>query len=510
MKKSKEYVGIVLTFIVTLMLVGMISGTVKAENIRSGEYEYSLSSGDATIEKYLGSATDVIIPSTIDGYEVKGIDYDAFLNSKISKVTIPEGITRISFEAFKNCESLSTVNFNAVNCEGTVNPVFAGCKNLKTINIGSKVTLIGSYMFANVPAENIVLPTSVKEIDNDAFANSGVKSVTIPEGITRIRFEAFKNCESLSTVNFNAVNCEGTVSPVFAGCKNLKTINIGSKVTLIGSYMFANVPAENIVLPTSVKEIDNDAFANSGVKSVTIPEGITRIRFEAFKNCESLSTVNFNAVNCEGTVSPVFAGCKNLKTINIGSKVTLIGSYMFANVPAENIVLPTSVKEIDYDAFANSELKSITIPENVQNISFEVFKGCKNFKDIYYGGSKQGWLKIRISDNNKELKNATIHFAKIQVQPSKVLKANKKKKAKKVKIKILKVASSYGYRVQVSTTKNFKKKILDKKVKKCSFTLSNSKLKKKKKLYVRVQNSQLYNGKVLKSSWSKAYKVKIK
>ena len=45
MKKSKEYVGIVLTFIVTLMLVGMISGTVKAENIRSGEYEYSLSSG---------------------------------------------------------------------------------------------------------------------------------------------------------------------------------------------------------------------------------------------------------------------------------------------------------------------------------------------------------------------------------------------------------------------------------------------------------------------------------
>ncbi|WP_302629702.1 leucine-rich repeat domain-containing protein [uncultured Eubacterium sp.] len=419
MKKSKEYVGIVLTFIVTLMLVGMISGTVKAENIRSGEYEYSLSSGDATIEKYLGSATDVIIPSTIDGYEVKGIDYDAFLNSKISKVTIPEGITRI-------------------------------------------------------------------------------------------RFEAFKNCESLSTVNFNAVNCEGTVSPVFAGCKNLKTINIGSKVTLIGSYMFANVPAENIVLPTSVKEIDNDAFANSGVKSVTIPEGITRIRFEAFKNCESLSTVNFNAVNCEGTVSPVFAGCKNLKTINIGSKVTLIGSYMFANVPAENIVLPTSVKEIDYDAFANSELKSITIPENVQNISFEVFKGCKNFKDIYYGGSKQGWLKIRISDNNKELKNATIHFAKIQVQPSKVLKANKKKKAKKVKIKILKVASSYGYRVQVSTTKNFKKKILDKKVKKCSFTLSNSKLKKKKKIYVRVQNSQLYNGKVLNSSWSKAYKVKIK
>ncbi len=233
MKKSKEYVGIVLTFIVTLMLVGMISGTVKAENIRSGEYEYSLSSGDATIEKYLGSATDVIIPSTIDGYEVKEIDYDAFLNSKISKVTIPEGITRI--------------------------------------------------------------------------------------------------------------------------------------------------------------------------------------RFEAFKNCESLSTVNFNAVNCEGTVSPVFAGCKNLKTINIGSKVTLIGSYMFANVPAENIVLPTSVKEIDYDAFANSELKSITIPENVQNISFEVFKDCKNFKDIYYGGSKQSWLKIRISDNNKELKNATIHFAKINV-----------------------------------------------------------------------------------------------
>ncbi len=70
--------------------------------------------------------------------------------------------------------------------------------------------------------------------------------------------------------------------------------------------MFANVPAENIVLPTSVKEIDYDAFANSGVKSVTIPEGVTRIRFEAFKNCESLSTVNFNAVNCRRNGEPGF------------------------------------------------------------------------------------------------------------------------------------------------------------------------------------------------------------
>ena len=419
MKKLKEHVGIVFTLIAALMLVGMIPGTVKAENVRSGEYEYSLSSGHAVIEKYVGSATDVTIPSTIDGYEVK-------------------------------------------------------------------------------------------VIDSEAFKNAGIKNITIPEGVTKIYSRAFENCKSLSTVNFNAVNCEGASSSIFGGCDNLKTVNIGSQVTKIGSYLFSYVPVENIVLPSSVKVIDYNAFANSALKSITIPEGITKIYFRAFENCKSLITVNFNAVNCEGSTSPIFIGCDNLKIINIGSQVTSIGSYLFSYVPAENIVLPTSVKEIDYDAFANSELKSITIPENVQNISFEVFKGCKNFKDIYYGGSKQGWLKIRISDNNKELKNATIHFAKIQVQPSKVLKANKKKKAKKVKIKILKVASSYGYRVQVSTTKNFKKKILDKKVKKCSFTLSNSKLKKKKKLYVRVQNSQLYNGKVLNSSWSKAYKVKIK
>ncbi|MEG0146002.1 MAG: hypothetical protein RR739_08050, partial [Clostridia bacterium] len=47
------------------------------------------------ITKYTGSATDVTIPSTIDGRKVTTIGEKAFFESNIARVTIPEGVTAI-------------------------------------------------------------------------------------------------------------------------------------------------------------------------------------------------------------------------------------------------------------------------------------------------------------------------------------------------------------------------------------------------------------------------------
>ena len=51
--------------------------------------------------------------------------------------------------------------------------------------------------------------------------------------------------------------------------------------------------------------------------------------------------------------------------------------------------------------------------------------------------------------------------------------------------------------------------LVDKKITKTSYTLSSSKLTKKKALYIRVKNTLKYNGKIFESGWSSVYKVKI-
>ena len=84
-----------------------------------------------------------------------------------------------------------------------------------------------------------------------------------------------------------------------------------------------------------------------------------------------------------------------------------------------------------------------------------------------------------------------------------VKKATKKKAAKKVSVTFKKVTGAKKYQVQISTTKKFKKVLVKKTVKKVKVTITNKKLRNKKKLYVRVKA-------VGAKKWSKVKKIKIK
>ena len=84
-----------------------------------------------------------------------------------------------------------------------------------------------------------------------------------------------------------------------------------------------------------------------------------------------------------------------------------------------------------------------------------------------------------------------------------VKKATKKRAANKVKITFRKVTGAKKYTVQISTTKKFKKVLVKKTVKKVKVTITNKKLRNKKKLYVRVRA-------VGAKKWSKVKRIKIK
>ena len=86
---------------------------------------------------------------------------------------------------------------------------------------------------------------------------------------------------------------------------------------------------------------------------------------------------------------------------------------------------------------------------------------------------------------------------------TKVTKATKKKAAAKVSVTFKKVNGAAKYQVQISTSKKFKKVLVKKTVKKVTVTISNKKLKNKKKLYIRVRA-------VGTDKWSKPKKIKIK
>ena len=132
---------------------------------------------------------------------VKTIGSTAFINSNLSKITLPNSIKVISHHAFAECLSLSSINIpDSVKVIGHY--AFEFCKALSSICIPDSVTKIQEQAFRS--CENLIsveLGKGIKTIDKMAFAYcESLPSIILPESITSIGEGAFEYCRSLSSI----------------------------------------------------------------------------------------------------------------------------------------------------------------------------------------------------------------------------------------------------------------------------------------------------------------------
>lgn len=128
-----------------------------------------------------------------------------FSGSSVIKVTLNEGLDRISKDAFSECENLKEITLPRTITRIGEN-AFTNSGITKVV-LPEGLEIIGENAFAGCTnLKEIVLPSTVKYIYSNTFANSGLTKVVLPEG--------------LETIGDNA----------FAGCKHLKEITIPSTV----------------------------------------------------------------------------------------------------------------------------------------------------------------------------------------------------------------------------------------------------------------------------------------
>ena len=72
-------------------------------------FTYTISGSHATITGYAGNDETLVIPKSIDGYEVTEISDSAIKSSYIKNVIISESVTKIGWFAFSECTKLKTV-----------------------------------------------------------------------------------------------------------------------------------------------------------------------------------------------------------------------------------------------------------------------------------------------------------------------------------------------------------------------------------------------------------------
>lgn len=98
----------------------------------ASEFTYEVKNGTATLTSYTGDATDVIVPSEMDGYAVTALGEGLFKDSNVTSVTLPASVTSIGWFAFYGCAALQTVTLGeAVTTIGYA--AFDGCPKSMTI-----------------------------------------------------------------------------------------------------------------------------------------------------------------------------------------------------------------------------------------------------------------------------------------------------------------------------------------------------------------------------------------
>ncbi|MBO4997440.1 MAG: leucine-rich repeat domain-containing protein, partial [Lachnospira sp.] len=201
---------------------------------------------------------------------LKRIGYDAFYNTKITKITFPPNLRIIEGEAFADTKLKEVVIPQGVTrIDGTA---FRSCKKLIKVQLPSKLEKISNWLFAYCPKlKTITLPSNVTQIGEGAFKESGLTTITIPKKVTRIKAEAFKKCSSLKKVTFKTNKLTTIEASLFEGCKKLTAIT----------------------LPGSITKIKKQAFKGSGLTSIMIPGQVTAIEEEAFANCKELKEITF-------------------------------------------------------------------------------------------------------------------------------------------------------------------------------------------------------------------------
>ena len=371
-------------------------------------------------------ATNNTVYASIDGILYKKdaqgnaaeLMYSPMKNAgKDGVVTVPETVTKVWAEAFRNNDLLTSIVFT---------------------DTANEVTFAPTVFYDNDELVSVTLPVGLKTIEPQMFYGCAkLQSITIPNTVSLIRLRAFKDCASLATLDFapgNETNelvfesAGATVAnghiythaedAIFNNCASLKNVTIPERTTAIGLAAFYGCTGlETLSLPASLKTIGQDTFNYcENLTKITFKNNsqLTSIGANAFGNTAKLTKVDFGENNALKTLGNnafrgaealtsitlpagltsigqnAFQYCSELTSIDIPATVTIIDDYAFSNCTKLGTVKlnGTSLATIDKGAFEKCKaLTEITIPTSVTTIGQEAFSYCSNLGTVSFSGT---------------------------------------------------------------------------------------------------------------------------
>lgn len=346
--------------------------------------------GTVSIVDYLADINEkvFIIPSVLNNKTVTKISNGAFankFNENVEEVIIPNTITIIDDNAFKNCSVIE--RFSIGNSVQTIGEsAFENCSNLIEVYIPSSVTLLGHKAFKDCSRlEYITISNNVSSIGDYAFENCiKLNNILLPKGLNDLGEGAFKDCKSFTNVEI-PFNITTISDNLFDGCENLEHVKIPNNVKIIGNYAFNDCyNISNFDIPANVNFLGDYAFSNcKKISALNVPKNTTYLGDGVFNGCSNLTSFSV-PTSITSIGRNAFKGCELITNITIPSKVTFIGDEAFKDCYKLKVVmLPNNISYIGDSAFENCiSIESITMKPHISYLGEYAFKGCIAMKNI--------------------------------------------------------------------------------------------------------------------------------
>lgn len=268
---------------------------------KSGDYVYMLTEdGNACITSCRADASEVVLPSEIDGITVTGIHADAFFQSNITKITIPATVTDIDennpFCAMFFVEEIivDDANENYTAVDGVL--YSKDMKNLLCYPIAKK-------------GSSFTIPDGIETIGIAAIYGTELEEISIPDSVTSIMRHSFNGNENLKKIDMSNTAIEQISPMCFADCKNLTEVKFSENTMYIEIGAFMNCEKlEEISLPSQLDSIGQSAFMGTAIMEVVIPESVTSIGYCAFGYDKDEKSINgFTIIGASGSIAEIYA-----------------------------------------------------------------------------------------------------------------------------------------------------------------------------------------------------------